>query len=825
MTRLYDPKTLETRWQKIWAEKDLFTVTEDPKKKKFYLLEMLPYPSGRIHMGHVRNYTIGDVVARYKRMQGYCVLHPMGWDAFGLPAENAAIKNKIHPAQWTYENIATMKAQLMRMGYGYDGSREFATCDATYYRWEQLLFIRMFEKGLVYRREKLLNWCEGCKTVLANEQVEQGECWRCKTEVVQRPMEQWFFKITDYAEELLRDIDGKLQGWPERVKTMQKEWIGKSEGALIKFPAKGGSASGGQIQNSQTQNTIEVFTTRPDTLFGVTFVSLACEHPQLMALAKAGGREKEVKKFVAKTLKMDRMKRLAGDYEKEGEFTGTYAVNPMTHEKIPIYAANFVLMDYGTGAVMAVPAHDQRDFEFAQKYKLPIRVVIQPPLNPSLSEVPLVASQMVQAYEGEGTLVASGPFNNLDSVKAKLEITNYLKKQGLGSPTINFKLKDWCLSRQRYWGAPIPIIYCDQCGTVPVPEKDLPVKLPIDVAFTGEGGSPLLKVSSFVEAICPKCKAKARRETDTMDTFVESSWYLLRYCSAHYDKGMVDPAKVRYWCPVDQYIGGIEHAVGHLLYCRFFTKVMRDLGMIQLDEPVKNLMTQGMVCLGGSAMSKSKGNVIDPDTLIEKYGADTARVFILFAAPVEKDLEWNDAAVDGMYRFLGRVWNLCERARVQGCESAEDREEQRWIHKTIRRVTEDIEAFHLNTALAALMEFINFLGPRKPSREAVRTLVLLIAPFAPHMAEELWQNVMGEKGFLIETPWPRWDAKTLQSDTVDIVVQVNGKVRGMLTIPVDAKEEWIQSEAKKIEKVQSFLAGQTIRKVIYVPKKILNIVI
>ena len=760
----YDPQTIELKWQKFWEDQKLFAAKEDSKKEKYYCLEMLPYPSGRIHMGHVRNYTIGDVVARFKRMQGLNVLHPMGWDAFGLPAENAAIKNKIHPAKWTYENIDTMRTQLKRMGFSYDWEREFATCDPEYYRWEQFLFIKMFEKGLAYRKEKLLNWCEGCQTVLANEQVEQGKCWRCSTPVMQKPMEQWFFKITDYAEELLKDIDGKLQGWPERVRTMQKEWIGKSEGASIRF----------KIEN--VESAIEVFTTRPDTLYGVTFMSLACEHPLLMKLAKMGGREKEVRKFVEKTLKMERMKRLTGEYEKEGEFTGSYCLHPVTGEKLPVYAANFVLMDYGTGAVMAVPAHDERDFAFAKKYKLPIKE-----MEPDLNAIDII------------------------------------EKQGVGNKTIQFKLKDWCLSRQRYWGAPIPILYCDACGTVPVPEKDLPVKLPIDVPFTGEGGSPLSKDKNFMDVKCPSCGKKARRETDTMDTFVESSWYLLRYCSPKYEKGMVDPKAVHYWMPINQYIGGIEHAVGHLIYCRFFTKVMRDLGMIKLDEPVKNLLTQGMVCLGGSAMSKSKGNVVDPDEIIQHYGADTARIFILFAAPPEKDLEWNDEAVEGMYRFLNRVWRLVVETKQSSAEMKNE-EADRWKNKTIKRVTEDIEKFQFNTALSGLMEYLN------SGAVDLETFVILLSPFAPHLAEELWERLGHKKSLLLE-PWPKWDEKMLVASTMTIVVQVNGKLRGEMELPVNADEEAIKKQALGLEKVKSYVGDRQIVKMIYVSKKLVNIVV
>lgn len=802
---LYNPQIIELKWQKVWEEKNLFKSVED--SKKYYILGMLPYPSGRIHMGHVRNYTIVDVEARFKRMNGFSVLHPMGWDAFGLPAENAAIKNKIHPAKWTYENIDVMRTQLKRMGYSVDWEREFATCDADYYRWEQFLFLKMFEKGMVYRKEKLLNWCDGCKTVLANEQVKEGKCWRCSTIVAQKPLEQWFFKITDYAEELLNDIDNKLQGWPDRVKIMQKEWIGRSDGAAIDFAVEG------------FEEKIRIFTTRPDTLYGATFMSLACEHPLLMELAQKGGKQKEVQAFVEKTSHLERMKRLTGEYEKEGVFTGCYCINPVTQEKMPIYAANFVLMDYGTGAVMAVPAHDQRDFEFAKKYKLPLRLVIQPEAEK------LSVEKMEAAYEGPGKLVASSEFDGLDNEEAKKKITQKLKKMGVGDVTVHFRLKDWCLSRQRYWGAPIPIIYCTDCGTVPVPEKDLPVKLPTDVPFTGEGGSPLSKVENFVNVKCPVCGKKARRETDTMDTFVESSWYLLRYVSPKYDKGMVDPKKIDYWLPIDQYVGGIEHAVGHLIYSRYFTKVMRDLGMIQLNEPVTNLMCQGMVCLGGSAMSKSKGNVVDPDTIIEKYGADTARLFILFAAPVEKDLEWNDAAVEGMFRFLGRVWRLVVESKNQKAKIENDKAEE-WRNKTIKKVTEDLGKFHFNTAISSLMEYVNYLQTlgQGPGIKDVEALVILLSPLAPHIAEELWQH-LGHKQSVLQEPWPTWDEKALVASKMLIVVQVNGKLRGNMEVPVDEKEELIKSQALALEKVKPFLDGKQIVKTIYVPGKLMNIVV
>lgn len=809
----YNPHTIEPKWQKYWTKEKLFEVDPKPGKKKYYLLEMLPYPSGRIHMGHVRNYTIGDVATRCKQMQGFQVLHPMGWDAFGMPAENAAIKNKSHPAEWTYSNIQTMKEQLQRMGYSYDWSRELATCDPDYYRWEQLLFIKMVEKGLAYQKKSNVNWCEGCQTVLANEQVEQGRCWRCDTEVTQKLLTQWYFKITHYAEELLRDIDDKMQGWPERVRIMQKEWIGRSEGAWIDFAVEGTFPP----SRGTSPASIRIFTTRPDTLFGVTFMSLACEHPLLSKLAERGGRKKEVETFVQRTAKIERVKRLAGDYEKEGVFTGCYCLHPLTKEKIPIFAANFVLIDYGTGAVMAVPAHDQRDFEFAKKHNLPIKIVIQP------KDKKLDPSQMTEAYEGEGSMVHSKEWDGLDNLQGKLEITKRLEKQGVGGSSITYKLKDWCLSRQRYWGTPIPMIYCQKCGVAPVLEKDLPVVLPEDIALTGEGGSPLLQHKAFVETKCPRCRGKACRETDTMDTFVESSWYFFRYTSPQYDKAPFDPKSVQYWMPIDKYIGGIEHAVGHLIYCRFFTKVLRDLGFCQLNEPVTSLLTQGMVCLGGSAMSKSRGNVVDPDGMIQKYGADAVRLFILFAAPPEKDLDWNEQGLDGMFRFLGRVWRLVHE-NGNKVSLPKDRKREEWRHKSIKRVTADIEGYHFNTALSALMEYLNYLQDAGATVQDLETFILLLSPFSPHIAEELWE-VLGKKPSLLKESWPTFDPQFLQSATMTIAVQVNGKLRGTLEVAATASEKTIQQEAQKLEKVKAHSEGKKIVKMIYVPKKLLNIVV
>jgi len=808
--RRYEPQTSEPKWQERWDREGLFKVCEDAAKPKHYVLEMLPYPSGRIHMGHVRNYAIGDVAARYRMMQGYAVLHPMGWDAFGMPAENAAIKHGVHPAKWTHDNIDFMRGQLKRMGTSYDWAREFATCDPSYYTWGQLIFLKMYERGLAYKKTSLVNWCPSCATVLANEQVENGQCWRCATGVEMRSMSQWFFKITAYAEELLRDIDTKLEGWPARVRTMQRDWIGKSVGAEIDFPIEGSTES------------LRIFTTRPDTLWGVTFMSLACDHPKVRAFAKAHNRVAEVEDFITRAATIDHDARLTDTYEKEGVFTGAYCFNPATGARVPVYAANFVLMDYGTGAVMAVPAHDQRDFEFAKKYELPIKVVIQP------EGALLDSSTMTAAYQDDGVLADSAAFTGQHNRAAIPTINAWLRSKGAGGEATSYKIKDWCLSRQRYWGAPIPIVYCDACGTVPVPEKDLPLVLPHDVALTGEGGSPLTQVASFVHTPCPACGKPARRETDTMDTFVESSWYILRYTSPAYDKAPVDPEKVKYWLPVDQYIGGIEHAVGHLIYCRFFTKVMRDLGMIELDEPVKNLMTQGMVIKDGAKMSKSKGNVVDPDDMIVRYGADTVRLFMLFAAPPEKDLEWNDKGIEGSYRFTLRVWRLVWGWVDAGAKKGTaDEELLRWQHKTVKRLTEQVEGYHLNTAIAGLMEYVNYLyeiGIERVTRVALEALLLTLSPFAPHLCEELWE-AMGHRESIFTMPWPAYDPACLHENTVLVVVQINGKLRDRIAVSAEASEDEVKNLALASEKIAAHISGKVVRKMIYVRGRILNIVV
>lgn len=855
----YEPQVIEEKWQKKWDEEKAFKVTEDPQKKKYYLLEMFPYPSGKIHIGHVRNYTIGDVVARYKRMKGFNVLHPIGWDAFGMPAENAAIEHKIHPSKWTHENIEHMKKQLKRMGFSYDWDREVATCEPEYYRWEQLFFIWMYEKGLAYKKRSTVNFCTKCDTVLANEQVEGGQCWRCGTDVTEKVLDQWFFKITAYIEELL-DYCDKLPGWPERVMTMQKNWIGKSYGCLVDFPMAEGPGA------------IKVFTTRQDTLFGATFMLVAAEHPLVTELTKGKAIEKDVQAFVEKVKKQDKLMRTSEYYEKEGLFLDSYCLNPLTGWKMPIFAANFVLADYGTGCVMAVPTHDQRDFEFAKKFDLPLIVVISP------KDRTLDPATMTEAYVDEGVLVNSGQFNGMENTKVLEGIADFLEKEGKGKRTIQYRLRDWGISRQRYWGAPIPMINCEKCGIVPVEEKDLPVVLPENVTFSPEGGSPLAALPEFVNTTCPKCGGKAVRETDTMDTFVESSWYFDRFCCPDCDtKPGLDRKKLDYWMPVDQYIGGIEHAILHLLYARFYTKVLRDFGVIGVDEPFTDLLTQGMVCketmkckehgylfpeqaleskchicgkdviIGKiEKMSKSLKNVIDPDFLVKTYGADTARIFCLFAAPPEKDLEWSEQGVDGSFRFLSRLWRIVDEylediKKVEPLSGAMELEGdlkalRRKTHQTIRKVTVDIEdRFHFNTAISAVMELVNAVyqvkhpaGSDKVAlgavREALEAAIVLLTPIVPHITEELWQ-MLGHKNLVSDMDWPEFDPAIASEEEMTIVVQINGKLRSRMTVPVDESEEKIKADALADEKIKTMTAGTQIRKVIYVPKKLVNIVV
>jgi len=863
MDERYDPGKIESKWQHFWEEAKLFKVKEDPNKEKYYLLEMFPYPSGKIHMGHVRNYTIGDVVARYKRMQGFNVLHPMGWDAFGMPAENAAIANNSHPAKWTYGNIDAMRLQLKRLGFSYDWDREIATCSPEYYRWEQWLFLKMYEKGMAYRKESFVNWCEHCQTVLANEQVEAGLCWRCGQQVRQKKLWQWFFRITDYAQDLLSYCE-KLPGWPEKVITMQKNWIGKSTGAEIRFP----------IENSDEQ--IPVFTTRQDTVFGATFMCLAPEHPLVVNLSKGTPQELEVSEFIHLISLQDRSVKAVESYEKEGVYIGAYCINPLNGIRMPIYTANFALMEYGTGAVMSVPAHDQRDFEFARKYGLDVIVVVKP------HDADLDPATMTEAFAGEGVMINSGRFNGIDSVQALDDIAAYLEEKGLGKKTTSFRLRDWGISRQRYWGAPIPIIHCKKCGIVPAPEKDLPILLPEDADLLEGGKSPLSTLEYFAKTPCPVCgSAEARRETDTMDTFVESSWYYERYCSPNCNTAMFDRKAVDYWMPVDQYIGGVEHAILHLLYSRYYTRVLNDFGLVKYKEPFTRLLTQGMVCketascpehgflfpeeIKGAGeeqlckecgkltivgrvekMSKSKKNVIDPNILLEKYGADTTRLFCLFAAPPERDLEWSEQGVEGGYRFLNRVWRLAldwesliRDARPFNGSPDQLEGDSRALftknHATIKKVTRDIEdRFHFNTAISAIMELVNTMygidladknfQKVEVMRLSMESVALLLSPIVPHFAEELWE-VLGFDNSILMASWPSYREDALIKDELLIVVQVNGKLRSKFYVDADADDDTLKEMAFSDERVLKFIDGKPIKKIVVVKGKLVNIVV
>jgi leucyl-tRNA synthetase len=814
----YQPKEIERKWQREWAAAGLYTVAEDPQKPKYYCLEMFPYPSGKLHMGHVRNYTIGDVVARYYTMHGYNVLHPMGWDSFGLPAENAAIKHGIKPSVWTRDNIDYMRGQLQQLGLSYDWDREVATCLPDYYRWTQWLFLQLYKAGLAYKKKAAVNWCPSCKTVLANEQVVAGRCERCDSEVSHKDLEQWFFKITAYADKLLANLE-KLPGWPEKVKLMQKNWIGKSEGVEVDFPLADGKEK------------VSIFTTRPDTIFGVTYMVLAPEHPLVpQLLAQAPNRE-EVEAFIAEVRKQDDLTRTSTETEKLGIFTGSYAVNPLNGEKVPIWLGNYVLASYGTGAVMAVPTHDQRDFEFAKKYDLPLRVVIQSPQgNVSLKT-------MTEAYVEDGILVNSGSFNGLGNREAIEKICAHIERENIGQRKVNYKLRDWLISRQRYWGAPLPIVYCEKCGAVP--DENLPVLLPDGVAFKPNGQSPLAECESFVKTTCPRCGGPARRETDTMDTFVCSSWYFLRYADPHNEEIAFDREKANRWLPVDQYIGGVEHAILHLMYARFFTMALHDLGLVDFDEPFENLLTQGMVLKDGSKMSKSKGNIVDPGYIIDKYGADTARLFILFAAPPERDLEWSDQGVEGAHRFLNRIWRLVADWQDvlpggKGKATAEEQALRKQVHLTLKKVQEDLaNRFQFNTAISAIMELVNaayhyreqVANPDPATvRETVDMLILMLAPFAPFISEELW-SATGHTGSVHKQAWPKYDPKATVSTEVTVVVQVNGKVRERLTMSVDSSEEELKAKALASAKVKEFIGAKQIRKVIVIPRKLVNIVI
>ena len=825
MNEKYVPREIEPKWQKIWADSGAFHTEVDRTKPEYYVLEMFPYPSGALHMGHVRNYSIGDVVARFQKMRGYNVLHPMGWDAFGMPAENAAIKNKVHPAEWTWSNIANMRRQQQELGLSYDWDREVATCHPEYYRWTQWLFLLFFERGLAYKKKAAVNWCEECNTVLANEQVIDGNCWRCNSVVVKKELEQWFLKITDYADRLLKDLD-LLGGWPERVRTMQENWIGRSEGAEFSFDVP------------ELGEKIPVYTTRQDTSFGVTYVVLAPEHPLVEKLIEGKPEAAAVRAFVERIRNLSEINRTATDVEKEGMFTGAYAVNPFNGEQVPIWVANYVLFEYGTGAVMGVPAHDERDWAFATKYGLDKRLVVQTTANP------LTIATMDGAYDGTGVMVNSGQFDGLDNEVAKGKMADWLEAQGVGRRRVTYRLRDWLISRQRYWGAPIPIIYCEDCGAVAAPKEELPIRLPENVRFDAGSVSPLASVSEFVNCQCPKCGKPARRETDTMDTFICSSWYYFRYTDPRNVKAPWDINKCNYWTPVDQYIGGIEHAILHLLYSRFFTKVLKDAGLVDTDEPFKNLLTQGMVIKDGAKMSKSKGNIVSPEEIVKKYGADTARLFILFASPPERDLEWSDQGVEGAARFLGRLWRIVHHfadavvAAPAGYDAASldanEKELRRALHATIRKVTDDVaDRFNFNTAISSIMELVNAMHAYRDApatvhpallRETVEALLRLLAPFAPHIAEEIWQQ-LERSGSIHQQAWPKWDAEAIKTDSVEIVVQINGKVRDKLTVPSELSSAELEKVALQQEKVQQLVAGKTVVKVIAVPNKLVNIVV
>lgn len=862
MEQRYTPHEIEAKWQRKWEEARVFEVSLDPNLPKYYILEMFPYPSGRVHMGHVRNYSIGDVMARFRRMQGYNVLHPMGWDAFGLPAENAAIEQKVHPAVWTFQNIDFMRSQLKRLGYSYDWSREFATCSPDYYRWNQWVFLKMYERGLAFKKKGFVNWCSSCNTVLANEQVEAGLCWRCGTEVIQKELEQWFLRITAYADELLKGCQDLAGGWPERVLTMQGNWIGKSHGVEVDFPL------------ADSNGSIRIFTTRQDTLYGATFMVLAPEHPMAKQLCRGTPQEPRVLEFIERQSRVEKFMREADTTEKEGVFTGRWAFNPLTEARIPIWVANFVLMEYGTGAIMAVPAHDQRDLDFARKYDLPVKVVIQP------SEGQLDESTMTVAYTGEGVLVNSAAFDGMPSAQARDAIGEYLERRGIGKRTVNYRLRDWGISRQRYWGTPIPIVYCDACGTVPVPYEDLPVILPLDLDLLEGGRSPLTESESFLKVSCPNCGKQARRETDTMDTFVDSSWYFGRYTCPHYTRGPLEPEAVSYWMPVDQYIGGIEHAILHLLYSRFWTMFLRDLGLYKEGEPYRKLLTQGMVCKEShycpqheylfpeeveeregvpycmrcgsrvkvgrvEKMSKSKKNVVDPDNIVARYGADTVRLFCLSDSPPEKDLEWSDQNLEGCYRFLHRLWNLVmdRLDTIRGAKPyggqlpppGKARSLLQSTHATIKKVTEEIEErYHLNTAISAIRTLVNEIQDlgseglddtaRAVLRSALEATVVLLYPFVPHICEELWER-LGHTDSLVEHPWPRWDEALLMREEVQLVVQINGRVRAQLNVPAGASQQVVMEMAMADPKVIKHMAGRSPRKVVHVVDRLLSLVV
>lgn len=816
----YNFADIEKKWQKKWADEHAFKVDESTDKPKYYALEMFPYPSGNLHMGHVRNYSIGDVVSRFKKMNGYNVLHPMGWDSFGLPAENAAIKHCANPKDWTFSNMDNMRHQLKSMGISYDWDREVATCKPDYYKWTQWMFLQLYKNGLAYKKKSFVNWCPSCKTVLANEQVVNGKCERCKSDVGKKDLEQWFFKITDYADRLLKDID-RLKGWPDKVKTMQSNWIGKSNGAQVDFKLDG------------SDEVLTVYTTRPDTIYGVTFMVMAPESPLTEEIISGSETEKECRDFINKMQFVKEIDRASTDTEKEGVFTGRYVINPITGKKVPLYLANYVLMDYGTGVVMAVPAHDQRDFDFAKKYDLPINVVI----SPDGSDID--SASLKEAFAAEGTLINSGEFNGMNNKEALPKIIEYMDKNGIGRKKINFRLRDWLISRQRYWGAPIPVIYCEDCGTVPVDEKDLPVLLPEDVEFSGQGESPLTTSKSFRHAPCPKCGKMGTRDMDTMDTFVCSSWYYLRYCDPHNDKRPFDKAKTDYWMNVDQYIGGVEHAILHLLYARFLTKALHDLGYVSCDEPFENLLTQGMVLKDGTKMSKSLGNVVSPEEIIDKYGADTARLFILFAAPPERDLEWSDKAVEGSYRFLNRVFRFIDDNKDKISLDAKydvsaltfsDKNLRYTLNYSIKKITDDIGIrFNFNTAISSVMELVNALYAYTGTNDALVSevctkMIIMLAPFVPHITEELWQMI-GGLGSVHSQKWPEFDESALVKDEIEIVIQVNGKVKDKMLISSGLTDDEIKETVLANEKISEFTNGKQIVKIIIVKGKLVNIVV
>lgn len=827
----YNFKAIEGRWQERWRQTGIDRVALDPARPKYYALAMFPYPSGKIHMGHVRNYSIVDVIARYRRMKGYNVLHPMGYDAFGMPAENAAIQHNVHPARWTWQNIEEMTEQLQRMGYSYDWDRAVYTCREDYYRWSQWLFLQFYAKGLAYKKFAPVNWCPTCQTVLANEQVEDGACWRCETPATKKELSQWFLKITDYADQLLADL-AKLPDWPERVRIQQQNWIGRSEGAEIVFTLEGGG------------DAMPVFTTRPDTVFGVTYMVIAPEHPLVEKMTAGRPEAEAVRAFQARMAGMTVQERTAEDLDKEGVFTGAHAVNPVNGERVPVLVGNYVVAEYGSGIVMGVPAHDGRDFAFAKKMGLPIRVVINPP------DQNLTVEMMTDAYVDAGVMVRSGPFDGTPSEEGKRRVAQWLAERGQGNATVQYRLRDWLISRQRYWGCPIPVIYCEDCGTVPVPLADLPVVLPEDVELTGAGGSPLARHQAFAQVTCPTCGGAARRETDTMDTFICSSWYYLRFADPNNAAAAWDQAAADYWLPVDQYVGGIEHAVLHLLYSRFVTKALRDMGLVNMDEPFSALLCQGMVIKDGAKMSKSKGNTVSPEEMMQRYGADAIRLFILFAAPPERDLDWSEAGIEGAYRFIGRFWRMVigalpvvaavgrpDREAVRAAALSEaDKDLRRVVHTTVRKISQDLhERFAFNTAISALMELTNAVYAYREKvaapdqnplvlAEAIELALTCIAPFTPHVAEELWHR-LGRQESIHRQPWPEFDPDAVVSDTIEVVVQVSGKVRDRLEVPVGISRADLEQQALALPKVQQFTDGKAVRKVIVVPGKLVNIVV